>query len=114
MSGDITTPFLGVAPTTGKGGTLYLFANAWFDLTTGSGFTPHIGGGLGVADVMPNFTETLGPETFTSGSFAPAAQLGIGVKFDVAENVSLDLGYRVKDVFNASIGPGSTVTISPQ
>lgn len=93
---------LGTFPgASGSLSTLYLLANAWFDLDTGSAFTPYIGGGLGVADIMPNMA--FGGNTFTTSAFAPAAQLGVGVKFNVADNMSIDLGYRVKDVFNASL-----------
>ena len=38
---------------------------------------------------------------------ALAGQLGAGIKFQLADNISLDLGYRAKGVFNASLTPTS-------
>jgi len=78
---------------------LYLLGNVWFDLDTGSGFTPYIGGGVGVAGVDVNFEQW--DWELDGGGFA--YQLGAGVKVDVADNIALDLGYRFKSV------PGVTV-----
>jgi opacity protein-like surface antigen len=96
--------------TTGNEATLYLLGNVWLDLNTGSGFTPYIGGGAGLAVIMPNVTYTQpgGGGTFNTTAYAPAAQLGVGVKFDVADNMSIDLGYRAKYVFNANLTSTST------
>jgi len=78
---------------------VYLLGNAWFDLDTGSGFTPYIGGGIGAAyvNVDLDFSDNL-------DGYAFAYQLGAGVKVDVADNVALDLGYRYKAI------PDITVT----
>jgi len=92
----------GTGSATGTTGTVYLLGNVWLDLDTGSGFTPYIGGGLGVAAITPNLTLD-SAATYNTTAFAPAAQLGVGVKFDIADNMSIDLGYRVKDVFNATL-----------
>ncbi len=93
---------------TGSLSSIYLLGNLWYDIDTGSGFTPYIGGGAGVAYVKPtNFTFGSGTEAFNTGSFAPAAQIGAGVKFDIADNMSVDLGYRAKGFFNATFAPDS-------
>ena len=45
-------------------------------------------------------------------SAAFAGQLGLGSKFQLADNMTVDLGYRAKGVFNATItatnGPNAT------
>jgi len=113
VSGNISAS--GVTfPTTGNESTLYLLGNVWLDLDTGSGFTPYIGGGAGLAVVMPNVTYTGAPGgTFNTTAYAPAAQLGVGVKFNVADNMSIDLGYRAKYVFNAGLtGTGTSGGLS--
>lgn len=92
----------GTGTATGSVGTLYLMGNLWLDLDTGSGITPYIGGGLGVADVMPNLTlDSTG--TYNTNALAFAGQIGAGVKFALTDNMSVDLGYRAKEVFNASL-----------
>lgn len=78
---------------------LYLLGNVWFDLDTGSGFTPYIGGGVGVAALNVNFDDW----TWDFDGSGFAYQLGAGVKVDVADNIALDLGYRFKSV------PGVTI-----
>lgn len=94
----------GTVTTTGGVGTVYLLGNIWYDFDTGSTFTPYVGGGLGVADIMPNVTLAgIGTVAYNTSAFALAGQIGAGVKFKVADNVSLDLGYRVKDVLNGSL-----------
>ena len=105
VSGNISaTPPGATLPTTGNEATLYLLGNVWLDLNTRSGFTPYIGGGVGAAALMPNITFAGAPGgTYNTASFAPAVQLGAGVKFDVSDNMSVDLGYRAKYVFNATV-----------
>jgi len=73
---------------------LYLLGNVWFDVDTGSGFTPYIGGGVGAAAVALSLYDG-NWETDGTGF---AYQLGAGVQVDVADNITLDLGYRYKAV----------------
>lgn len=91
----------------------YLLGNAWFDLSQGSKLTPYIGGGLGIGWANIN--------AFTSPSFIPvhfnasglAFQVGAGVRFDVSDNVTIDAGYRFKDIVGLSYSsddPGYTVS----
>jgi opacity protein-like surface antigen len=74
--------------------TASLMGNVWLDLDTGSGFTPYIGGGLGIGFVSAT-NDDLGLDVDGVGI---AYQVGAGVKFDVADNVALDLGYRFKGI----------------
>jgi len=95
----------------GSFNTLYLLGNIWYDFDTSSKFTPYVGGGLGAALMMPNvsFPNYPGSPSFSTSSGAVAGQLGAGVKFQIADNMSLDLGYRIKGVF----GGGLTQTNYP-
>ena len=77
-----------------------LFLNAYFDINTGTPFTPYIGGGLGMAF---NDTELQGEASdgirheSTSGSRHDATcawNAGVGVSYALTEKVSADWGYR--------------------
>ena len=112
VSGTLTVHTSGGAsqPTTDTGGlsTLYLLGNLWYDIDTGGGITPYVGGGAGLAVVMPNnFAFGSGGEVFSTAAVALAGQLGVGVKFQLADNMTVDLGYRAKGVFNATLVPNS-------
>jgi len=83
----------------------YLLGNLWFDIDTGSGFTPYVGGGLGAAFVTAEGDIGLSDPIDLSG-WGWAYQVGAGVKFDVADNIALDLGYRYKAVVDAELEGG--------
>ena len=91
--------------TTGSGSILYAFGNLWYDLDIGNGITPYLGGGLGAAVMMPNFSYVGGPGgTFDSASSATfAGQLGAGLRFQLADNITADVGYRVKGLWNGEL-----------
>jgi len=87
----------------GSASATYLLGNLWFDIDTGSGFTPYIGGGLGGGYVNATVTDSeIGYAVDMSG-WGWAYQVGAGVKFDVADSVALDLGYRFKSVVDAEL-----------
>jgi opacity protein-like surface antigen len=71
----------------------YLLGNAWLDLGRGSQITPYVGGGVGVgwANVSP-FQNV----SFSATGFA--FQLGAGVRFNLSDKLTLDAGYRFKDI----------------
>ena len=102
--------------TSGNVSTAYLLGNIWYDVDTGSPFTPYVGAGLGLANITPNLTLATGGGSFSyqTSSLSLAGQFGAGVKFKVADSVSLDLGYRLKDVVNGSLAatPSSNPTLS--
>lgn len=79
----------------------FLLLNGWYDIDTGTAFTPYLGGGAGLARISTLASTTctcdgkplvLGKDT----AYVPAAQLGGGVRIKLAEPVSLDFGYRLK------------------
>ncbi len=82
-------------------------ANLWVDLDTGSGFTPYIGGGVGIGYVAAEAEASGGVTALDADGVGLAYQLGAGVKFDVADNIALDLGYRFKGVSAEISGEGT-------
>jgi len=116
VTGTLTVGSPGGSFTTTDSGslsTLYLLGNLWYDIDTGGGITPYIGGGAGLAVIMPgNFAFGSGGASFNTDAVAPAGQLGLGIKFQLADNMTVDLGYRAKGVFNATLtgtnGPNAT------
>jgi opacity protein-like surface antigen len=76
-----------------------LLGNLWYDIDTGSGFTPYVGGGLGVG-----YTE-LTADTSDSKISATGLvyQLGAGVKVAMTDSLALDLGYRYKVMPDAPV-----------
>lgn len=92
------------AVTDGSASTSYLLGNLWFDIDTGSGFTPYIGGGLGAGHVSAK--GTIGPDAVDLSGWGWAYQVGAGVKVDVADNIALDLGYRYKAIVDADLEGG--------
>lgn len=80
-----------------------LFLNAYWDIDTGTAFTPYVGGGLGMAIIDTKFkaknTDYTIPEdySFSSGSKTVtnfAWNVGAGLGYDITESWTVDLGYR--------------------
>lgn len=94
----------------GSASTTYLLGNVWFDLDTGTGFTPYVGGGLGAGFVSAE--GGVGLDTVDLSGWGWAYQVGAGVKFDVADNIALDLGYRYKAVVDAEVEGGGDDAIA--
>jgi opacity protein-like surface antigen len=88
-----------------------LLGNLWYDVDTGTSFTPYIGGGAGWAyDVMSDGTT----DEWISGL---TYQLGAGVRFAATENIGFDLGYRYRvrshaDISGFTPDPDTDVKIS--
>jgi outer membrane immunogenic protein len=90
---------LGGCAADGSLSTLYMLGNAWYDIDMGNGFTPYVGGGVGAALVMPDLVLYGDPkDVWNQARLAPAGQLRVGVKWNIADNLALDVGYRAKAV----------------
>ncbi len=104
--------------TTGRGDvkTLAALVNAYYDLPSFAGFTPYVGGGVGIARNEVGTTTlsanangatvaTLSGSTTTQFAWQASA----GASYSILPAVALDVGYRY---FDAGEGrSGSTVTI---
>jgi outer membrane autotransporter protein len=78
---------------------LTLMANAYYDIDTDSSVRPYIMGGVGMANADTSWNDQ--DETVF------AWQVGAGLGFEIADNTTLDLGYRYlkpNDFDNDSVG----------
>jgi opacity protein-like surface antigen len=83
--------------------TTYLLGNIWLDMDTGSGISPYIGGGVGVAFVSLDDVDGWFDSSSVFEGYGLAYQVGAGVRVPVTENVDVDLGYRFKGVAGAEL-----------
>lgn len=91
-----------------------IFLNVYFDIETGTQFTPYVGGGLGVAIIdsegklkITEDGDTFYDESSSNSETNFAFNLAAGVGYDVNDNFTLDLGYRYAD-----FGEGETGNVS--
>ena len=84
-------------------------ANLWGDINTGTSFTPFLGAGAGLGQVVldnPARGELSGDsadrESPESSASTFAFQVGAGLGFDLGAGVSLSLGYRLVGTTEAS------------
>ena len=83
-----------------------LFANAYFDIKTGTPITPYLGGGLGMAFINSKGSGSFDVDGSTFGTFSGSTSssrnmntnfawnVGAGAAWDLTDNLALDLGYR--------------------
>ena len=71
-------------------------ANAWYDLDTGTAWSPYIGIGVGAANVQVKLAtgEKTTDEYFTGNGWGFAYQAGVGVALEVLTGFSLVGGYQ--------------------
>ena len=69
--------------------------NAYYDIDTGTKFTPYVGAGLGFAKVKG--TLKVADVTGSESQYNFAWQVGAGIGYALNDNVSLDAGYRYVD-----------------
>ena len=67
-------------------------ANAWYDIDTGTPFTPYVGAGAGGANVSATIKDT--PDYKGTG-WAFAYLGGAGVTYAITPQIEIDLGYRL-------------------
>lgn len=89
--------------------------NVYYDIDTGTKFTPYVGGGIGLAH-LKNKTKVTGSTpagALNSGSSESennfAWNIGAGVSYAVNSNVSIDAGYRYTDYGNVKETVSQTV-----
>ncbi len=94
-------------PISGEIGINSLMLNVYYDFENTSKFTPYVGLGAGIAWVSME-GDIAGVADFSSKTQSNFAwNVGLGVAYDVAENFSVDLGYRY-----AQFGDAKTATLT--
>lgn len=72
-----------------------LMANVYYDFNTSTNFTPYVMAGLGFAFVDTEFSDTRGFNLSGDGDDSNFAwAVGLGVGYDINENITLDAEYR--------------------
>ena len=70
-------------------------ANAWYDLDTGTAWTPYIGIGVGATNISVQLAEGTDADPYFDGNgWGFAYQAGVGVAFEVLSGFSLTAGYQ--------------------
>jgi opacity protein-like surface antigen len=84
----------------------FLLVNGFYDIDTGSAFTPYLGAGLGVARVSATLTDlcSCSGDSFSASTIVPAAQIGAGIRIAVSDPVTFDIGYRYKMATSPDLG----------
>ncbi len=79
------------------------FANVYYDITNYAGWTPYLGGGIGVA--YHDLIHINAPTDAAPGDeFDFAWNVQAGLSYDFSENSKLDIGYRLVDLGQAVSG----------
>lgn len=79
--------------------------NGYYDIDTGSAFTPYVGGGLGASAIYESMTS--GPQgarhSSTDTTMGFAWNVGAGVAYSFTDNIAVDVGYRFAGFGNGSV-----------
>lgn len=90
-----------------------VLVNAFYDIDTGTKFTPFVGGGLGVAINSVNGTASLlsgaNAINYSASNTSFAWALGGGVNYAIDNHWSVDASYRYIDLGKADFGPSGAV-----
>lgn len=93
---------------------LTLMTNAYYDLHTGTRFTPYIGAGVGEAMVKFPEGQGLGNTDSTSYKLAYQAMTGVAYTPEALPQADITLGYRYLGIEKASYGsPAGDVNAGP-
>ena len=92
-------------------------ANAWYDLDTGTAWTPYIGIGVGGTNVSVQLAQDTDEDPYFDGTgWGFAYQAGVGVAFEVLSGFSLTAGYQFFGTLETEIthdGDDTDHTVSP-
>ncbi len=86
-------------PIEGHMSSLGFMVNGWYDIDTGSQWTPFVGGGIGRARVKGEASSFTAdgisyPFNLSGSEWVFAYQIGAGVAYQITEKASLQVGYR--------------------
>ncbi len=73
-----------------------IMLNAYYDINTGTKFTPYIGVGIGMARLKATYSDNTGAN-ISKHKNNVVWQLGAGISYTLTDNTALDLGYRYTD-----------------
>jgi opacity protein-like surface antigen len=81
---------------------LTFMANLWYDIPISEAVYPYVGGGAGLAiidadDVIYDDESATG-DVYDSSEVAFAFQLGAGLRWQAFENITFDVGYRLRGI----------------
>ena len=90
-----------------------LFLNAYYDIRTGTKFTPYIGAGLGAGFIrteirLADILTDLGSRTVTNFAW----NVGLGLGYQITDNVALDISYRFADLGKVKTDRGPLLGVS--
>lgn len=87
-------------------------ANAWYDLDTGTAWSPYIGIGVGAANVQVKLAtgENTGDVYFEGNGWGFAYQAGVGVAVEVLTGFSLVGGYQFFGTLQTKVTDGNEET----
>lgn len=69
--------------------------NAYYDINTGTKFTPYVGAGIGYSHLKAKIHDVDFSESKSDNNFT--WQIGAGVSYAMTDNLALDAGYRYTD-----------------
>ena len=86
-----------------------ILANAYVDFGNFAGFTPYVGGGVGVAYIKTSaFADPAGTYSFPAASRLSFAAAGAaGFSYDLGDGIQVDAGYRYLWVEKGTMGVGT-------
>jgi outer membrane autotransporter protein len=89
-----THPLAGGAKLDVDTNTLTVVANAYYDVDTGTKFTPYVGVGAGWARLSADTAPADGIDTAKISKDGFVWNVGAGLAYKLCDNLTLDLGYR--------------------
>ena len=75
-----------------------LMLNGYYDIKTGTEWTPYVMAGVGYAHVDNTIKDVMGTEAEKHRADNFAYQAGVGVSYALTSNIALDAGYRYIDL----------------
>lgn len=91
----------------GSFGILTFMGNLWYDIPLSETLNPYLGGGVGLAivDGETTYEPDDGDDSpYDSSEVAFAFQLGAGLRWKAFENITFDVGYRLRGIDGPDFG----------
>jgi opacity protein-like surface antigen len=87
-------------------------ANVFYDMPTGTGWSPYIGAGIGMATLHLPSSSAIGNSSSSDNEFAYQGLVGIGYSPESIPNTEWLLGYRYLATDDGEFGGGTSVKYS--